>query len=80
MQANWIGRSEGARLSFPLTQPEAGTTEVEVYTTRPDTLMGASFAAISADHPLAGDHGPEETKSSGIRERASTGARVCVGA
>ena len=53
MQANWIGRSEGARLSFALTQPEAGTTEVEVYTTRPDTLFGMSFLAIAPEHPLA---------------------------
>ncbi len=53
MQANWIGRSEGARLSFPLTAPEGGLTEVEVYTTRPDTLFGMSFLAIAADHPLA---------------------------
>jgi leucyl-tRNA synthetase len=53
MQANWIGRSEGARLAFPLTAPETGLTEVEVYTTRPDTLFGMSFLAIAPEHPLA---------------------------
>jgi leucyl-tRNA synthetase len=53
MQANWIGRSEGARLSFALTQPEAGMDAVEVYTTRPDTLFGMSFLAIAPEHPLA---------------------------
>jgi leucyl-tRNA synthetase len=53
MQANWIGRSEGARLRFALTEPEAGIAEVEVYTTRPDTLFGMSFVAIAAEHPLA---------------------------
>ncbi len=53
MQANWIGRSEGARVRFALTTPQAGLAELEVYTTRPDTLFGMSFLAIAADHPLA---------------------------
>ncbi len=53
MQAKWIGRSEGARLRFPLVQPEAGIAEVEVFTTRPDTLFGMSFVAVAAEHPLA---------------------------
>jgi len=55
MQANWIGRSEGLLLRWQLdaaTAP-AGETELEVYTTRPDTIFGASFMAIAADHPLA---------------------------
>jgi leucyl-tRNA synthetase len=55
MQKNWIGRSEGMTIRWELvgeTAP-AGETEVTVYTTRPDTLFGASFLAISADHPLA---------------------------
>jgi leucyl-tRNA synthetase len=57
MQANWIGKSRGLQFSFetvgaPGVLPE-GFGAVEVYTTRPDTLMGASFCAISADHPLA---------------------------
>jgi leucyl-tRNA synthetase len=50
MQENWIGRSEGARAFFGL----AGRADrLEIFTTRPDTLFGASFAAIAADHPLA---------------------------
>jgi leucyl-tRNA synthetase len=57
MQANWIGRSEGARIRFPLTAPESairGAIDgVEVYTTRPDTLFGMSFLAIAPEHPLA---------------------------
>ncbi|AZO65600.1 MULTISPECIES: leucine--tRNA ligase [unclassified Mesorhizobium] len=55
MQANWIGRSEGLLIRWPLaaaTAP-AGERELEVYTTRPDTIFGASFMAIAADHPLA---------------------------
>ncbi|MFO1128904.1 MAG: leucine--tRNA ligase [Rhodospirillales bacterium] len=50
MQENWIGRSEGARVFFPLKGREE---PLEVYTTRPDTLFGAAFCAIAADHPLA---------------------------
>jgi leucyl-tRNA synthetase len=53
MQANWIGRSEGARVRFALTEPAAGIEEVEVFTTRPDTLFGMSFLAVAAEHPLA---------------------------
>lgn len=57
MQKNWIGRSEGMTIRWEIvgeTAP-AGETEVTVYTTRADTLFGASFLAISADHPLAKD-------------------------
>ncbi len=53
MQANWIGRSEGAKLHFDLAVPQPGIDSVEVYTTRPDTLYGMSFLAIAAEHPLA---------------------------
>ena len=53
MQANWIGRSEGARVRFALAQPVDGAAGVEVFTTRPDTLLGMSFVAVAAEHPLA---------------------------
>jgi len=53
MQANWIGRSEGARLRFALAEPVDGIETVEVYTTRPDTLFGMSFLAVAPEHPLA---------------------------
>ena len=55
MQENWIGRSSGLRLSFGFgDDAPAGFGEgLEVYTTRPDTLFGASFLAIAGDHPLA---------------------------
>jgi leucyl-tRNA synthetase len=49
MQENWIGRSTGLRFTFQVS--EGGS--FDVFTTRPDTLFGASFAAIAADHPLA---------------------------
>jgi len=53
MQSNWIGRSEGLLIRWALANPVPGETELEIYTTRPDTLFGASFMAIAADHPLA---------------------------
>jgi leucyl-tRNA synthetase len=53
MQAKWIGRSEGARVRFPLAQTIGAATEIEVFTTRPDTLFGMSFVAIAPEHPLA---------------------------
>lgn len=49
MQRNWIGRSEGVELSFKV----AGQNDLEVYTTRPDTLMGVTYVGIAAGHPLA---------------------------
>ncbi|MFO1186868.1 MAG: leucine--tRNA ligase [Alphaproteobacteria bacterium] len=52
MQANWIGRSEGLNLRFAL-EGAGAKGDLEVFTTRPDTLFGASFCAISPDHPLA---------------------------
>ena len=53
MQRNWIGKSEGMRLFFELTERWQNFMALEVFTTRPDTIFGASFIAISADHPLA---------------------------
>jgi leucyl-tRNA synthetase len=53
MQSNWIGKSRGLQFSFGLVDGPSGHDRVEVYTTRPDTLMGASFVGISPDHPLA---------------------------
>ncbi len=53
MQKNWIGKSQGLQFSFDLNGAPDGFDALEVYTTRPDTIFGASFAAISADHPLA---------------------------
>jgi leucyl-tRNA synthetase len=53
MQANWIGKSRGLQFAFSTIDAPDGFDRIEVYTTRPDTLMGASFVGISPDHPLA---------------------------
>ena len=53
MQENWIGKSRGLQMGFTLTAPAHGIDQIEVYTTRPDTLAGASFVALSTDHPLS---------------------------
>ena len=53
MQANWIGQSRGLQFAFSTVDAPESFDRLEVYTTRPDTLLGASFAAISPDHPLA---------------------------
>ena len=50
MQRNWIGKSFGCEVGFPIT---GQTGHLKVYTTRPDTLMGATYVAIAAEHPLA---------------------------
>jgi leucyl-tRNA synthetase len=73
MQRNWIGRSEGVQLEFAVSDGEPLT----VYTTRPDTLMGVTYVAVAAEHPLATAaalHNPElaafitECKHSGVAE------------
>jgi leucyl-tRNA synthetase len=55
MQENWIGKSRGMRFRFQLTAPIDGHASFEVFTTRPDTIFGSSFAALSPDHPIAHD-------------------------
>ncbi|KAF3977145.1 MAG: leucine--tRNA ligase [Methylococcales symbiont of Iophon sp. n. MRB-2018] len=49
MQANWIGRSEGVEMDFSI----AGADSIRIYTTRPDTLMGVTYLAVAAEHPVA---------------------------
>ena len=53
MQENWIGKSRGLQFRFRLSEPVGDVDQVEVFTTRPDTIFGASFVAVSPDHPLA---------------------------
>ena len=52
MQKNWIGKSEGAEIDFALINQEYKDYKIKIYTTRPDTIFGATFIALSCQHPL----------------------------
>jgi leucyl-tRNA synthetase len=61
MQANWIGKSRGARVFWQLTDSaNADRGQREIFTTRPDTLFGASFAALSVDHPIVAEQAAKD--------------------
>ncbi|MGS2717253.1 leucine--tRNA ligase [Eionea flava] len=53
MQRNWIGKSKGVEITFDMPTPVAGVSNLDVYTTRPDTLMGVTYVSIAAEHPIA---------------------------
>ena len=59
MQRNWIGKSEGIEFAFPL---EFKNSSLTVFTTRPDTLMGVTYMAVAAEHPLALKAAKQDTK------------------
>ena len=69
MQENWIGKSRGLQFSFARTDDG----EIEVYTTRPDTLMGASFVGISPDHPLAKELAEKNPDVAAFRAQCAKG-------
>jgi leucyl-tRNA synthetase len=71
MQANWIGRSEGVRLGFPHNVGEGGV--LWVFTTRADTVMGATFCAVAAEHPLADIAAQENPKLAAFIEECKRG-------
>jgi len=73
MQRNWIGRSEGARLQFPVVEPDgsAGGRAIEVFTTRIDTIYGATFVTLGPEHPLVEQFARESDKPAAMREQAN---------
>lgn len=71
MQTNWIGRSEGAQVVF---QSEQGD-EISVFTTRPDTLWGATFVVLAPEHPLVGKLTSEERRER-VQEYVAKAARM----
>ena len=74
MQRNWIGRSEGARVKFPLRGRDAG--DIEVFTTRIDTIYGATFVLLAPEHPLVDRFAAESPDPDGVpRARGRSSAR-----
>ncbi len=75
MQENWIGKSRGLKLRwlFAGASPEGFADGLEVYTTRPDTLYGASFVAIAPDHPLAAEIAASDPKAAKFIETCRRG-------
>jgi leucyl-tRNA synthetase len=73
MQKNWIGRSEGLRFTFDLVDGAGKPVDggLTVYTTRHDTLFGASFCAVSADHPLAKRAAEKDAKLEAFRKEVA---------
>ena len=71
MQANWIGRSEGVEIGFP---HEDGV--LKVFTTRPDTLMGATWVAVAAEHPLAAKAATSDARVAAFIEACRHGANT----
>ncbi len=53
MQRNWIGRSQGVEMTFQLSEPVAEVEQFDVYTTRPDTVMGITYVSLAAEHPIS---------------------------
>ncbi|MEM7520690.1 MAG: leucine--tRNA ligase [Pseudomonadota bacterium] len=70
MQANWIGKSRGLQFAFERVD---GKAPIEVYTTRPDTLMGASFIGISPDHPIAKELAEANPEVAAFRAECASG-------
>lgn len=72
MQKNWIGKSTGAEIEFPLEEPAGGEKSLGIFTTRPDTVFGVTYMAIAPEHPLAAaliKGKPEEEKAAEFIKR-----------
>ncbi|MXW89239.1 MAG: leucine--tRNA ligase [Acidimicrobiaceae bacterium] len=83
MQRNWIGRSEGALISFPAsTSPDGPMSDIEVFTTRPDTLFGTTYMVLAPEHPLVeeltADAWPSGTPDSWTGGAATPSAAVAA--
>ena len=66
MQRNWIGRSEGARLTFPVAGADIG---IEIFTTRIDTIYGATFVLLAPEHPLVDRFAAESADPAAFNEQ-----------
>src|SRR5688500_14686635 len=72
MQKNWIGKSEGVRVGFPY-ELGSETKLLWVFTTRADTLMGATFCAVAAEHPIAAFAAQRDPKIKAFVEECKRG-------
>ncbi|MCG8027345.1 MAG: leucine--tRNA ligase [Candidatus Thiodiazotropha taylori] len=70
MQRNWIGRSYGVQMDFAIEEAEQSLT---IYTTRPDTLMGVTYVAVAAEHPLALEASADNPELAGFIEECRQG-------
>src|SRR5271170_7506506 len=73
MQANWTGKSVGVRLGFPYDIEGLGSGVLHAFTTRADTLMGATFCAVAAEHPLAAHAARDNAKLAAFIEECKRG-------
>ena len=79
MQENWIGKSRGMKFRFALDpEDKPALPEIEVYTTRPDTIFGASFVAVSPDHPLAAAHAASSPEVAAFIARCKQGGTTAA--
>lgn len=74
MQENWIGKSQGLQFAFTLSDGE----KLEVYTTRPDTIFGASFVAVAADHPVAQKVAADNAEAQAFIEKCREGGTTAA--
>lgn len=74
MQENWIGKSQGLQFRFTLSDGDS----VEVFTTRPDTIFGASFVAVAADHPIAQALAARDPAAAAFIERCKQGGTTAA--
>src|SRR3569623_2044676 len=74
MQENWIGKSQGLQFAFALTDG----SKLEVYTTRPDTIFGATFVAVAADHPLAQGVAQRDPEAAAFIEKCREGGTTAA--
>ena len=82
-QHNWIGRSEGGELRFPVARdegdgPVAGDRTIPVFTTRPDTVFGATYVVLAPEHPMVDEVTSEEARSRVTEYQAQTAATDLV--
>ncbi|MAZ86627.1 MAG: leucine--tRNA ligase [Cellvibrionaceae bacterium] len=72
MQKNWIGKSKGVEMTFGLSSETAGLTSFDVYTTRPDTLMGVTYVSLAAEHPISLELAKDNTELAAFIKECKT--------